>query len=149
MQNSNKKSSGKPFQPKQYQKEGDWRSRIKPLASAPSADSVMDMDVLFVGGGPAGLSGAIRLKQLCQKEYPDIQVGVIEKAGRIGGHSLSGAVINPVVFKKLFPNVQESDFPFQQKVKTEKLFYLTSKKSFSFTSSSHYEKQKLLHSLFV
>ncbi len=121
----------KPFQPKQYQEELDWQSKIKPLSSAPSDDSIMDMDVLFVGGGPAGLSGAIRLKQLCQKEFPDIQIGVIEKASRIGGHSLSGAVINPMAFKQLFPKLQESDMPFRQKVKKEKLFYLTSKKKYS------------------
>ena len=114
------------FQAKQYQIEFDWESKIKALDSTP-ADSLMDMDVLFVGGGPAGLSGAIHLKQLCQKEFPDIQIGVIEKASRIGGHSLSGAVINPVAFKQLFPNTKESDFPFRQKVKKEKLFYLTSK----------------------
>lgn len=113
-----------PFQAKQYQIKFDWESKIKTLTSA-SADSLMDMDVLFVGGGPAGLSGAIHLKQLCQKELPNIQIGVIEKASRIGGHSLSGAVINPMAFKQLFPNTQESDFPFRQKIKKEKLLYLT------------------------
>ena len=48
----------------------------------------MEVDALFVGGGPAGLSGAIRLKQLCKKDFPDLQVAVLEKSGRIGGHSL-------------------------------------------------------------
>lgn len=128
--NAESKVQDKPFQPKKYQEKFDWSSKIKPLASAPSASAIMDMDVLFVGGGPAGLSGAIHLKQLCQKEYPDIQIGVIEKASRIGGHSLSGAVINPVVFKQLFPNVQMSHLPFRQKVEKEKLFYLTSKHSY-------------------
>ena len=115
-----------PFQPRQYQKPFDWLSKIRPLTEAPN-DSIMDVDVLFVGGGPAGLSGAIRLKQLCQKDFPDIQIGVIEKASRIGGHSLSGAVINPVAFKELFPDLKKSDLPFRQKVKKEKLFYLTTK----------------------
>ncbi len=121
---------GKPFQPKKYQEQFDWSSKIRPLSSAPSASAIMDMDVLFVGGGPAGLSGAIHLKQLCQKEYPDIQIGVMEKASRIGGHSLSGAVINPVVFKQLFPNMPMSDLPFRQKVEKEKLFYLTAQNSY-------------------
>ena len=115
------------FQPEQYQKPFDWESKVKTLSSVP-ADSIMDMDVLFIGGGPAGLSGAIRLKQLCQKDFPDIQIGVIEKASRIGGHSLSGAVINPTAFNQLFPGIEESNLPFRQKVKKEKLFYLTTQK---------------------
>ncbi len=114
------------FTAKQYQEEFDERSKIKDLSSVPSADdSIMDMDVVFVGGGPAGLSGAIRLKQLCQKQFPNIQIAVLEKAGRVGGHSLSGAVLNPVAFKELFPD--STDIPFRQKVKKEKLFYLSSK----------------------
>ena len=114
----------KTFQPQQYQEPFDWKSKIKELPDT-SPDSIMDVDVLFVGGGPAGLSGAIRLKQLCQKDFPDIEIAVIEKASRIGGHSLSGAVINPVAFQQLFPDVKESDLPLRQKVQTEKLFFLT------------------------
>lgn len=112
------------FQAKQHQPDFDWKSKIKELSSVPD-DSLMDMDVLFIGGGPAGLSGAIYLKQLCQKEFPDIQIGIIEKASRIGGHSLSGAVINPVALKQLFPDTDIKNFPFCQKVEKEKLFYLT------------------------
>ena len=123
--------NNKAFRPKQYQEESPWSSTIRELSSVPSSnDSLMDMDVVFVGGGPAGLSGAIRLKQLCQKECPDIQIGVLEKAGRMGGHSLSGAVVNPAGFKKLFPDLLESDLPFRQKVKTEKLFYLSSRRKY-------------------
>ena len=118
--------ANKPFQPKKYQAKLDWKQWLKPISSA-SEDSIMDMDILFVGGGPAGLAGAIHLKQLCQKEFPDIQIGVIEKASRIGGHSLSGAVINPIALKQLFPDLPESEFPFRQKVEKEKLFYLTAK----------------------
>ena len=114
------------FQPKQYQEKFDWKSKIKSFVHAPN-DSIMDMDVLFIGGGPAGLSGAIRLKQLCHKEFPNIQIGVIEKANRIGGHSLSGAVINPVALKQLFSDLKESDLPFRQKVNKERLFYLNKK----------------------
>ena len=112
-----------------YQKEWDWQSYIYSLESevALPEDSIIDLDVLFVGAGPAGLSGAIRLKQLCKESNFDIQIGVIEKASHIGGHSLSGAVINPVAFKKLFPEVSEKNWPFRQKVGAEKLFYLTSK----------------------
>ena len=119
-------STNKPFKPGRYQKDSDRQSHIKPLDSTLPADAVMDMDVLFVGAGPAGLSGAIHLKQICQKDFPDIQIGVLEKASRIGGHSLSGAVVNPTAFKQMFPDLLEKDMPFRQKVKKEKLFYLTS-----------------------
>ena len=117
------------FQPKKYQLPFDWHSKIQPLSQLKvSDDNTMEMDVLFIGGGPAGLSGAIRLKQLCQKDFPNLQVGVLEKATRIGGHSLSGAVINPIAFKTLFPDVNEEELPFRQKVKKEKLFYMTANK---------------------
>ena len=118
------------FQPKMYQPQWDWQAHIQPLADLPGGTEETELDVLFVGGGPAGLSGAIRLKQLCQKEIPDIQIGVLEKASRIGGHCLSGAVIDPIAFKKLFPNLKEEQWPFRQKIKKEKLFYLSSKKHF-------------------
>ena len=87
----------KNFQPSKYQYNDDRKSHIK--KHLPKSQD-LQMDVLFVGGGPGGLSGAIRLKQLCQKDFPDIQIGIIEKAGRIGGHSLSGAIINPSAFQK-------------------------------------------------
>ena len=117
-----------PFQPKKYQQAFDWQSKIQALSElSVTEDNTMEVDVLFVGGGPAGLSGAIRLKQLCQKDFPELQVAVLEKAARIGGHSLSGAVINPIAFKTLFPELNENDLPFRQKVKKEFLFYLTNK----------------------
>ena len=114
------------FQPKKYQLPFNRQSKIQLLSELSVTDeNTMEVDVLFVGGGPAGLSGAIRLKQLSQKNFPNLQVAVLEKAGRIGGHSLSGAIINPLAFKKLFPELSENDLPFRQKVKKEKLFYLT------------------------
>ena len=67
------------------------------------------MDVLFVGAGPAGLAGAIELARLVQKDqatgsgFPDLNIGVLEKAGSLGEHCLSGAVINPRALRELFP----------------------------------------------
>jgi electron-transferring-flavoprotein dehydrogenase len=101
------------------------------LAEAPGAEAI-EMDVLFVGAGPAGLAGAIELAQLVKRAQaagdtiPDLNIGVLEKAGSLGEHNLSGAVVNPRAFRELFPDLSDSDFPFRQKVPAEAVYYLTS-----------------------
>ncbi|EGV99772.1 Electron transfer flavoprotein-ubiquinone oxidoreductase, mitochondrial [Cricetulus griseus] len=66
-----------------------------------------EADVVIVGAGPAGLSAAIRLKQLATEQGKDIRVCLVEKAAQIGAHTLSGACLDPAAFKELFPDWKE------------------------------------------
>ncbi|HJP86731.1 MAG TPA: NAD(P)/FAD-dependent oxidoreductase, partial [Gemmatimonadaceae bacterium] len=100
------------------------------LQDKPDPEAV-PMDVLFVGGGPAGLAGAIALAQLVKADQAsggdlgDVQIGVLEKAGALGEHSLSGAVVNPVAMRTLFPELKDKDFPFRAPVAAERVHFLT------------------------
>jgi len=82
----------------------------------------MEFDVVIVGAGPAGLSAAIKLKQL----NADLQVVVLEKGPEVGAHILSGAVIDPVAVNQLIPDWKDDDsHPFKVPVKTDKFDFLT------------------------
>ena len=71
----------------------------------------MEYDVVVVGGGPGGLSAAIRLKQLAAEKGREVSVCVLEKGGEIGAHILSGAVMDPIAINELVPNWRELGAP--------------------------------------
>jgi electron-transferring-flavoprotein dehydrogenase len=96
---------------------------------AEGAGDRMELDVLIVGAGPAGLACAIELARLAQREGTDVNIGVLEKAESLGEHSLSGAVVNPRAFRELFPDLKDGDFPFRGPVGKERVALLTSRRA--------------------
>jgi electron-transferring-flavoprotein dehydrogenase len=105
------------------------------LVEGPPDAEAVPMDVLFVGAGPAGLSGAIELARLVKGDREsggslgDIEIGVLEKAAQLGEHTLSGAVVNPAGFHELFPELSLEDLPLRRPVTKERVYVLTEGRS--------------------
>jgi electron-transferring-flavoprotein dehydrogenase len=101
------------------------------IRAEPPDKEAVPMDVVFVGGGPAGLAGAIALAQMVTRDKEaggglgDVEIAVLEKAETLGAHSLSGAVVNPVALRALFPDLKDEELPLRSRVASERVYFLT------------------------
>ena len=114
------------------------RFRASDYVVRPAAgdDERIDVGVLFVGGGPAGLAGAVRLGQLLAEDpevaemLGEVPIAVVEKGKGPGSHLMSGAVMRPGPFRSLFPDTPKEDLPIFSEVTGEAMYFMTKSAAF-------------------
>jgi electron-transferring-flavoprotein dehydrogenase len=105
----------------------------------------IEFDVLFVGGGPACLAGAIQLIRLAREKGMGLEVAIIEKGSEIGSHALSGAVMNPVALAELIPDYIQKGCPLETDVRDDEFYYLTKDRALKIPITPRYMHNKGFH----
>ena len=107
----------------------------------------LEVDVLIIGGGPAGLSAALRLAQLQKAGGAPLSIAVLEKAREAGAHMLSGAVLDPSTLRDLVPDFEARGAPLATPVREDRVYFLTPNGSSGSRSRAAAHQPRQLHHL--